>query len=155
MKKIIFIIFIFNTFFLSCFSQQFTIGKKEVLFPGKFHLHSIMDLTTPGETKFIPFKQDGSFIEVSSNGLTISINSVIVHQFSFFSMPRTGIEYIWYDEVHDVELKVLPVTSKVNDEVHFGFLFSYPDSSHIAYTYNYNAKYIFSSDKSDTTPVSS
>lgn len=137
MKKLqIFIFFIIIPLLL--FPQQRSVCEITPLHVGKYPI-SMINKFQNSKMEFISSYPKDCFISVSKNDLVISLNGEILHNFLNTSIPRTGIEYVMYDDINDCDIPVFItyIKDEESKNKYFGIFVRYDKD--LEYVFSYKA----------------
>ena len=132
MKKTLFLLFLF--FSTSCLSQTtlesvpIHIGKYPMYMVSKYENKKLDPILIPSTH---------NYIIVSENNTEIIIDNNVMHKFNYFSIPRSGIEYTFYDEQHqtDVDVFIMYNKDEKTKDKYFGFFVRYNNTLEYVFTY--------------------
>lgn len=136
MNRILCIISLLLCSLLACFSQQRSIVEIVPLHIGTYPISNIIK-SVDNKMEVQNIDLSNSYIYVSDKELSITINNEVVHKFLNTSIPRSGVEYYMYDEIHDCDVNVFIMYVKLedSDSRYFGISVKYNNTTEYVFTY--------------------
>lgn len=121
---------------ISSIAQQRSYCEITPLHLGKYPIYGIAKHTNKELSPM--FAPDSvSYIEVKPTELSIVVNSKTMHKFKYLSVPRSGIDYLMWDDKAEVEVPVyiLYIKNEETKDKYFGIFIKYDEDIEWAFTY--------------------
>lgn len=133
MRLLIFLLMLVQSVF--CFSQQRAVCEIVPLHIGKYPI-TLSKYENGVMSNSEKLHIDSNYIVVGNTEIKIVIDEEVKHNFKYTSIPRSGIEYLMYDQKYETDVNVYITYIKTEDlNKYFGLFVKYKDDLEYVFTY--------------------
>lgn len=118
-----------------CFSQQRSVCEIVPLHIGKYPI-TLSKYENGVLGDMVKLHSEENYIIVGGSEIKIVMNKDVKHNFKYTSIPRSGIEYLMYDQKYETDVNVYITYIKTEDmNKYFGLFVKYKDDLEYVFTY--------------------